>query len=126
MLNNQAQAALIVSLLSSADAADTAAATSAWIDARPYEGDLMFVVDTGVVTAGQVVWTVEHADDDSGTNAESITPNEGTFDTVTTANDPLVQKRTVSANAVRGYVRIVGTITTGPVQCSAAVLSAIT
>lgn len=122
MLGNEGQAATAAQLLASADAANTAGATSSWTDIRPAEGDLVFVVNTGTVTAGQVVWTIEHATDGSGTGGAAITPNEGAFTTVTTSNDPLTQKRTVSANACGGWVRVVGTVTTGPVQCSADVL----
>jgi hypothetical protein len=123
MLGNEGQAAAITSLLAPVSAANTAAATSGWIDARAYEGDLVFSVQTGVVTAGQIVWTVEHASDGSGTGAAAITPNEGAFTVVTTSNDPLTEKRTVSANAIAGWVRVVGTITTGPAIVAASLLS---
>lgn len=119
MLGNEGQAAETTSLLAPVSAAATANATSSWIDVREYEGDLVFVVQTGVVTAGQIVWTIEHASDGSGTGGAGITPNEGAFTTVTTSNDPLTEKRTVPANAVAGWVRVVGTITTGPALVSA-------
>lgn len=123
MLSNQGQACSAVPLLVSADAANTAGATSDWIPVNQYEGDLVFVVDTGVVTAGQVVWTIEDATSDAGAGGAGITPNEGAFTTVTTSNDPLLQKRTITANRARDYVRLVGTVTTGPVQCSAVLLA---
>jgi len=123
MLDNEGQASEAVALLDPASAANTAAATSAWVDARKYEGDLVFNVQTGAVTAGQIVWTIEHASDGSGTGAAAIVPNEGAFTTVTTSNDPLTQKRTVSANAIAGWVRVVGTITTGPALVAATLLS---
>lgn len=123
MLNNQGQAVEQQQLLASDDASNTAAATSSWVAVGAYEGDLMFNVNTGTVTAGNIVWTIEDADDGSGTNNAGVTPNEGAFTTVTTANDPLSEKRTINASAVRPYIRIVGTITTGPVQCSADLLS---
>lgn len=119
MLANQGQAAETTELLAPLSAAATANATSSWVDARKYEGDLVFVVQTGVVTAGQIVWTIEHASDGSGTGAAGITPTEGAFTTVTTANDPLTQKRTVPATSIAGWVRVVGTITTGPALVSA-------
>lgn len=123
MLGNEGQSAEVTSLLAPVSAANTAAATSAWVDARKYEGDLVFSVQTGVVTAGQIVWTIEHASDGSGTGAAAITPNEGAFTVVTTANDPHTEKRTVSANAIAGWVRVVGTITTGPSLVAATLLS---
>ena len=117
MLNNEAQAATSKLLLSPASAANTAAATSAWVDARDAEGDIMFVVQNGALT-GTCVWTIEHATDGSGTGGAAITPNEGAFATVT-ANS--IQKRTISANACKGYVRCVGTIVTGPTLAAASI-----
>jgi hypothetical protein len=123
MLNNQGQAASVVSLLAAVSAANTAAATSAWVDARKYEGDLVFVLDVGIVTAGTLTWTIEHADDGSGTNGAGITPTEGAPTQLTTSNDPLVQKVTVPATAVKGFVRVLGTIVTGPALVSAVMLA---
>lgn len=117
MLGNEAQAASTVKLLDPASAANTAAATSGWVDARQAEGDIMFVNQVGAITGG-IVWTIEHATDSGGTGAAAITPNEGAYAAVT-ANT--VQKRTVSANAIGGWVRCVGTITTGPVLVAASI-----
>jgi len=110
MLSNEGQAAVIAKLLDPASAANTAAATSAWIDARNYEGDIVFVNHVGAMT-GSITWTIEHASDVGGTGATGITPNEGAYASGA-ANQ--VQKRTVSANAILGWVRCVGTIVTGP------------
>ena len=118
MLGNQAQAASVAALLNPGSKANTAAATSSWTDVRAAEGDLMFVVQTGAITAGGIVYTIEHASDGSGTGAAAITPNEGAFATVVADS---VQKRTVNASAVAGWVRVVGTITTGPVFVGASV-----
>jgi hypothetical protein len=113
MLGNQGQACEVVGVLAPVDAANTAAATSGWVDCRKYEGDLVFTVMTGVVDAGSVTWTFEHATDGSGTGAEAIVPTEGALTAVTTSNDPLTQKRTIPASAVHGWVRAIGTIVTG-------------
>ena len=115
MLGNQGQAAEAVILLSPVSAANTAAATSAWVDARKYEGDLVFTVQTGALT-GSLAWTTEDATDGSGTGAAGITPNEGAF-AAGAANQ--IQKRTIIASAVRGWVRVIGTIVTGPVLVGA-------
>lgn len=123
MLGNEGQAATCTALLAPGEKADTAACTGSWIDAREYEGVLVFVVQIGVVTAGQVVLIVETATDDQGAGATTLTLTEGAFTTVTTSNDPLTQKRTAPAGAVLGWVRIKGTVTTGPVNMSAALLS---
>lgn len=119
MLGNEGQAATVAKLLSPADAANTAAATSDWVDVSDAEGDLVFVNEVGAITAGGIVWTIEHASDDQGTGAAAITPTEGAYAAVTADT---VQKRTVPAGAVAGWVRCKGTITTGPVQCSASIL----
>jgi hypothetical protein len=110
MINAEAQAATTTKLLDPVSAANTAAATSSWVDVRDSEGDIMFINQVGALT-GSITWTIEHASDGSGTGAAAITPNEGAY-SAGAANQ--VQKRTVSANAIQGYVRCVGTIVTGP------------
>lgn len=110
MLGNEGQAATAKILLSPISAANTAAATSGWVDARDAEGDIVFTVQTGAVT-GSITWTIEHATDGSGTGAAAVTPNEGAFAAGAASQ---VQKRTLNANTCRGYVRCVGTIVTGP------------
>lgn len=117
MLANQAQAATQALVMTPASKANTAAATSSWIDVRAAEGDIQFIVLTGAITAGGIVYTIEDATDGSGTGGAGMTPNEGAFATVTADS---VQERTVSANTCRGWVRVVGTITTGPVVVGAA------
>jgi hypothetical protein len=120
MLGNEAQGATTTVLLAPASAANTAAATSSWTDVRYAEGDLMFIVQTGIIT-GTCTWTFEHATDGSGTGSAAIVPNEGALTVVTTSNDPITEKRTIAASAVGGWVRVVGTIVTGPALCSASV-----
>lgn len=123
MLGNEGQAASVVQMLVPGAKANTAGATSAWIDVRAYEGDLVIVSQVGAVTAGTITPTIEHASDGSGTGAAAITPNEGAFTAVTTSNDPLTEKRTINANAVLGWIRYVGTIATGPADVAVALLS---
>jgi len=118
MLGNNAQAATAKLLLSPADAANTAGATSAWIACADAEGAIMITVQTGVITAGGIVYTIETATDDQGAGGAAITPTEGAFSAVTAGT---IQKRTIDASQSKGYVRLVGTITTGPVQCSASI-----
>lgn len=111
----EGQAATSKILLSPASAANTAAATSSWVDCRDAVGDIVVIVQNGALT-GSCTWTIEHATDGSGTGSAAITPNEGAF-SAGSANS--VQKRTISANACKGFVRCVGTIVTGPTLCSA-------
>lgn len=115
MLGNEGQAAQSTKLLDPVSAANTAAATSGWIDVRGYEGDLMFVTQVGALT-GSITWTIEDATDGSGTGAAGMTPNEGAY-VAGAANQ--IQKRTVNAGATRGWVRCVGTIVTGPALVAA-------
>jgi hypothetical protein len=119
MLGNEAQAAQSTKLLDPVSAANTAAATSGWVDVRGMEGDLMFVNQVGAIT-GSITWTIEDATDGSGTGAAGITPNEGAY-AAGAANQ--IQKRTVNAGAVRGWVRCVGTIVTGPAIVAASLHS---
>ena|SRR3990167_5162785 len=109
------QSLSVARVLPAVSAAATANATSAWI-ATPLmaQGDLSVVVNIGAVT-GQLVPSVEDADDGSGTNGAAVTPLDGAFTTITTSNDPTTQKRCFSIRALRPYFRFVGTITTGPV-----------
>lgn len=99
-----------VVMLAPADHADTAAATGSWVDVRSYEGEIAFIQQTGVVTAGTVAGVIQHADDGSGTNAETLV----SFTSVGTSTDLSVQKQSAPARAIRGYVRYLGTIATGP------------
>lgn len=117
MLGNEGQASKIVKLLDPVSAANTAAATSGWVDVREAEGDLVFSAQVGALT-GSITWSIEHASDGSGTGAAAITPNEGAF-AAGAANQ--AQKRTVNASAVAGWVRIIGTIVTGPALVASSV-----
>ena len=110
MMGNQGQAAKTVKLLDPVSAAATANATSGWIDVREAEGDIVFSNQVGAMT-GSITWTIEDATDGSGTGAAGITPNEGAY-LAGAANQ--IQKRTLNGSAVRGWVRCVGTIVTGP------------
>ncbi|MCB2071650.1 MAG: hypothetical protein KDF67_19510 [Ottowia sp.] len=110
MLRNEAQAATPAILLSPVSAANTAAATGGWVDVRQAEGDIMVQAQVGALT-GSITWTLQTASDGSGTGSTGITPNEGAF-AAGAANQ--VQKRTLSANATLGWIRLVGTIVTGP------------
>lgn len=113
MLANQAQACEVLSLLTAASAANTAAATGSGVDIAKYEGDLMVTQVIGVIT-GTIDGKLQQCDDAGGTNAEDITG--ATFTQVTTANDnPNVQRISVPAGSLtRPFLRYVGTIVTGP------------
>ena len=93
MLNNEGQAASVVKILDPVSAANTAAATSGWIDVRDYEGDLAFVPQIGAVT----------------------------FTSFSCANS--TQKLTVPAGSVRGWIKYLGTVTTGPAITAVSMLA---
>lgn len=112
----EAQAAIAKVLLNPASAANTAAATSSWIDLANAEGDIVLEVALGAVT-GSFTPTFETASDSGGTGAVAIVPNEGAIGAMTTNT---VALRTIRKNATLGFLRIVGTIVTGPSLCSAA------
>jgi hypothetical protein len=97
-------------LLNPVSAANTAAATSAWISVVGAEDDITFSMSVGAMT-GSITWTIEQASDAGGTGGAAVTPNEGAF-SAGAANQ--VQVRTVNKNAIQGFVRCVGTIVTGP------------
>lgn len=113
MLANQAQACSVVSLLTAASAADTAAATGTAVNVAGYEGDLMVTQVVGVIT-GTLAGKLQQCDDAGGTGAADI--SGATFTQVTTSNDnPNVQRISVPAHALtKKFLRYVGTIGTGP------------
>jgi len=119
MLSHEADAVTTVKLLDPVSAAATVNATSGWVDVRDREGDLVFVMQVGAMT-GSITWTIEDATDGSGTGAAGVTPDEGAF-AAGAANQ--IQKRTVGAGSVRGWVRCVGTIVTGPSLVAASVIA---
>lgn len=109
MLNNEATASTTVIVLNPVSAANTAAATSGWIDVRAYEGEIVLIQQVGAVT-GSITTTVEDATDGSGTGASALTGYA--FAAVSSANN--VQKLVIPAGLPRGWIRTVGTIVTGP------------
>ncbi|HMU54849.1 MAG TPA: hypothetical protein PKA61_07575 [Nitrospira sp.] len=112
MLNSQASAATMTSLIDAVSAANTAAATSGsgkWLDVRPYDGEIMVVLQLGAVT-GTIAGKLQSATDANGTGAADI--SGATFGT-TGANS--TTKIVVDPKAVvGGFLGFVGTIVTGP------------
>ena len=111
MISSDAIAATAVNVLPAVSAANTAAATSGWIDVRKYKGTLLVTVVTGAIT-GSFVGKLRSATDGSGTGAADITG--ATHTSVSTAD----QVKTIAipaTSAVGGYLQYVGTVTTGPV-----------
>lgn len=98
-----------VIVLNPVSAANTAAATSGWIDVRSYEGDIAIIQQIGAIT-GTLDGKIQDATDGSGTGAADIAGLA--YTQVTTANN--VQKLVIRASSTRGYIKYVGTVVTGP------------
>lgn len=115
MLVNSLQGLVGTIMLNPVSAANTAAATSAWV-AVPvgWEGDVLFILQTGAVT-GSMAAILETADDNSGTGARTVTFADATaaFTAVSAANK--IEKKVVDRKALGTYVKFTGTVTTGPI-----------
>lgn len=122
-MNHELQGSSVEQLLDPSSKANTAAATSAWVDCRNYEGSIAIILNVGTISAGTLTPTIEHADDGSGTNGEAIVPNEGDIGSLGTGADETAIKRTINANSIRGFVRVVGTIVTGPAELGAVLVA---
>lgn len=109
MLNNQAQAAAQQVGLTPASYA-AGANNGSWLDVRAIEGDILIDILIGAVTGSTIV-KVQDATDGSGTGAADVTG--AVTASLTTANS--ITKLTVPAGSVRGWIRVVATVTTGPV-----------
>jgi hypothetical protein len=102
----------LVQVLLPGSKADTAAASSGWIDCRSYIGTIVFDVSTDTIT-GTLAGKIQGASDSGGTGAADI--SGATHTNVTTANQ--VRSIVVPATAAP-YMKYVGTVTTGPVVAS--------
>jgi hypothetical protein len=86
-----------------------------WIPVAAYEGNARFVYNCGAIT-GNVVFKLQDATDGSGTSAADFSPSVTTA-SITAAGTTgflLVDKR-----KARSHVRLVATVTTGPVLAAA-------
>ena len=111
------------SLLAPVDAANTAAATSGWVDVRFSEGLILVVLHAGVLDAGTLDWTFEDANTSGGGANAAITPDSGALTQVTTSNDdPNIQLAYFDARKPRGWLKVIGTIVTGGALVSAQIL----
>jgi hypothetical protein len=109
MLGNEAQACSTVQALNTASLS-AGANNGNWIAVSDYEGDLLFVISQGATT-GNVVVKITDATDGSGTSAADVTG--ATTSALSTANTS--NKLIVKSSALRSHVRVVATVTTGPV-----------
>lgn len=117
MLGNEAQACSVASAINSASLS-AGANNGNWIDTRNLQGDLLFLINLGAVT-GSCVVKVQDATDGSGTGSGDVTGY--TTAALSTANT--ATKLIMPATKSRGWVRLVSTVTTGPILTSAALLA---
>jgi hypothetical protein len=118
MLNCIFEGATAVQLLAPIDAADTAAATSAYVDVTDFEGQLAVIVQAGIADAGSLTVTFLTATDGSATGEAAIVPISGALTVVTTSNDPLTQVAVFDCTQLKGFLKVVGTVATGGVLVS--------
>ena len=117
MISSDSRAASVVTVLPAVAAANTGAATSGWIDVRPYKGNLKFVINTGTIT-GTLAGKLQSATDGAGSGAADITG--ATHTNVTTASQ--VRSITIPATTAP-FVAYIGTVTTGPVVVAGTMLA---
>lgn len=101
-------------ILAPANAANTAAATSAGVDVSEYEGALTFTQNVGVVTGGSITGKLVTSDASDLSGAVDVTG--GGFTAVSTSNDPAIESVHIQCSALKKYVGYIGTIATGPAQ----------
>lgn len=100
-------------LLAAQSAANTAAATSAWTAVAGYEGYVAVDINVGTIT-GTITFTFFTNDAASDSGEDAIVPLAGALAQVTTSNDVAVYRAVFDARVIQGYLKVVGTIATGP------------
>lgn len=113
MLNSFMDSVTVAAILNPISAANTAAATSGWIDTRGYEGDIAVVVQVGIIT-GTLAMTFQTADNSGGTSPSAIVPIGGALTSITTSNDDATYVATFPSTQSKGWIQVVGTVGTGP------------
>lgn len=116
-LANQPTANTPLLLLASQSATNTAAATTAWTAVAGYEGQVQIVINVGTIT-GTIDFTFYTNSVASDSGQAEITPLDGALAQVTTSNDVAVYVARIDARVLRGYLKVVGTVVTGPALLS--------
>jgi hypothetical protein len=117
-LASQPLALSTVKMLNCVSAANTAAATSAYVSVSNYEGSVAIVISTGIIT-GTITYTFSTATDSGGTGAATVVPLGGALTQVTTSNDDGVPYIAVfDTRALKGFIQVIGTVVTGPALVS--------
>lgn len=115
---SQVPALSALKVLNSVSAANTAAATSGWIQVSEYEGHIAVLINTGIIT-GTITYTFKTATDGSGTGEAAIVPLGGALTQLTTSNDDGTPYLAVfDTRSLLGYIQVIGTVVTGPAVLS--------
>jgi hypothetical protein len=107
------EAVTVTAVINPVSAANTAAATSAGIDTRGYEGDILLVLQVGVIT-GTLDFTFATADNSGMTSPVTIVPVGGAISQISTSNDVATYVAVFPSTASLGWIQVIGTIVTGP------------
>lgn len=116
MLNTALENVTATKIAASVSAANTAAA-SFWTAVPVSEGTVLLVLSVGIIT-GTLDFTFTTNTSASDTGATSITPINGAIAQITTSNDDAVYVAQFPATQLRGYVKVIGTVGTGPALIS--------
>lgn len=100
-------------LIAPVSAANTAAATSAWTAVTGYEGEVAVIIGVGIIT-GTLDITFSTNTSGSDTGATAVVPKGGAIAQITTSNDDVVHIAVFDATQLRGHLKVIGTIATGP------------
>ena len=117
MLGAEGPAASVTSAINTASLS-AGANNGGWIDTRNFQGDLVWVINLGAVT-GSCIVRVQDATDGSGTGSADIS---GVV-TASLSAANTATKLTMDSRKSRGWVRLVCTVTTGPILTSAVLLA---
>lgn len=90
-----------------------------WIPVAKLEGMLAFFYNCGAIT-GSVIFKLQDATDGSGTGAADLSPAVASA-SITTAGTTDVLR--VDKRKIRSHVRLVATVTTGPVLAGAVMVA---
>lgn len=113
MLNSIMEAVTVTAIINPVSAANTAAATSAGIATAGYEGDILLIMQVGVIT-GTVDFTFATADNSGMTSPTAVTPVGGAIAQITTSNDVATYVAVIPSTQSKGWIQIIGTVGTGP------------
>lgn len=104
---------LVATLALAVDPADTAAASSAFVDVQGYEGQVAVVISNGIIGAGgSVTWTFQTSTVDEGTSPATIVPVGGALAVANEANEPLTQIAVFDVSQLQGFLKVIGTVAT--------------